>query len=52
MDLFKKLMGVPAGKYDIFRDFKRRVLDKAIDEVNTYSDLVIESEFQREGRKL
>jgi len=52
MELFKKLMGVPAGKYDIFRDFKRRVLDKAIEEVNTYSDLVIESEFVREGRKM
>ncbi len=52
MELFKKLMGVPQGKYDIFRDFKRRVLDKAIEEVNTYSDLVIEAEFVREGRKV
>lgn len=52
MELFKKLMGVPAGKYDVFRDFKRRVLDKAIEEVNTYSDLVIEAEQLREGRKV
>jgi hypothetical protein len=52
MDLFKKLMGVPIGKYDVFRDFKRRVLDKAIEEVNTYSDLVIEPELIREGRKV
>lgn len=52
IDLFKKLMGVPAGKYDIFRDFKRRVLDKAVEEVNSYSDLVIESDFVREGRKV
>lgn len=52
LDLFKKLMGVPAGKYDIFRDFKRRVLDKAVEEVNTYSDLVIESEVMKEGRKV
>lgn len=52
MDLFKKLMGVPAGKYDIFRDFKRRVLDKAVDEVNTYSDLIIMPEYSREGRKV
>ena len=51
MELFKKLMGVPAGKYDVFRDFKRRVLDKAIDEVNTYSDLLIEPEYIKEGRK-
>ena len=51
MELFKKLMGVMPGKYDIFRDFKRRVLDKAIDEVNTYSDLVIMPEWIKEGRK-
>jgi len=52
IDLFKKLMGVPADKYDVFRDFKRRVLDKAIDEVNTYSDLIISPEFVKEGRKV
>jgi len=52
IDLFKKLMGVPLGHYDIFRDFKRRVLDKAIDEVNTYSDLIISPELVREGRKV
>lgn len=52
MELFKKLMGVPPGKYDVFRDFKRRVLDKAIEEVNSYSDLVIESDFVREGRRV
>lgn len=52
MELFKKLMGVPAGKYDVFRDFKKRVLDKAVDEVNCYSDLTIASELQKEGRKV
>lgn len=52
IELFKKLMGVPAGKYDVFRDFKRRVLDKAIDEVNMYSDLIIASDFVREGRRV
>ena len=50
--LFKKLMGVPDCKYDIFRDFKRRVLDKSVDEVNTYSDLTIVPELIREGRKV
>lgn len=52
MELFKKLMGVPVGMYDVFRDFKRRVLDKAIDEVNTYSDLVIACELGKEGRRV
>lgn len=52
MELFKKLMGVPVGKYDVFRDFKRRVLDKAIDEVNMYSDLIITPDYIREGRRV
>lgn len=50
MDTFRKLMGVPSEKYPIFRDFKKRVLDKSIQEVNSYSDLLIAPEIQREGR--
>ena len=52
MDVFRKLMGVPADIYPIFRDFKRRVLDKSVEEVNTYSDLIVEPEMMREGRQV
>lgn len=52
MDIFRKLMGVPADHYTIFRDFKRRVLDKSIEEVNTYSDMLVEAELIREGRQV
>jgi plasmid replication initiation protein len=52
MDVFRKLMGVPDGKYTIFRDFKRRVLDKSVEEVNTYSDLIVEPEIGKEGRQV
>lgn len=52
MDVFRKLMGVPPGKYQIFRDFKRRVLDKSVEEVNTYSDLIVVPEVWREGRQV
>ena len=52
IDTFRKLMGVPDDKYLIFRDFKRRVLDKSVQEVNTYSDFIIESELFREGRQV
>lgn len=52
MELFRKLMGVPTGKYTVFRDFKRRVLDKSIEEVNTYSDVIVEPEILREGRQV
>lgn len=52
MELFRKLMGVPAAKYTVFRDFKRRVLDKSIEEMNTYSDMIVEPEIHREGRQV
>jgi plasmid replication initiation protein len=52
MDLFRKLMGVPPDKYTIFRDFKKRVLDKSIEEVNTFSDIVVEPELFKQGRQV
>jgi hypothetical protein len=52
METFRKLMGVPPGIYTIFRDFKRRVLDKSVEEVNTYSDLFVEPEVWREGKQV
>jgi plasmid replication initiation protein len=52
MDTFRKLMGVPKDNYIIFRDFKRRVLDKSIEEVNTYSDMLVEPELIRDKRQV
>lgn len=52
IELFRKLMGVPKDNYPIFRDFKRRVLDKSVEEVNTYSDLLVEPEVCRERRQV
>jgi hypothetical protein len=49
---FRKLMGVPEGKYNVFRDFKKRVLDKSVEEVNANSDLLVEVELNREGRQV
>lgn len=49
---FRKLMGVEKSKYPIFRDFKRRVLDKAIAEVNEYSNISLEVQLKREKRKV
>lgn len=47
---FRKLMGVEDGKYKIFRDFKSRVLDKAIEEVNKYSPIKVTPQFRKQGR--
>jgi plasmid replication initiation protein len=52
IDMFRKLMGVPDDKYTIFRDFKRRVVDKSVEEVNTYSDLIVEPDYVKDGRQV
>ena len=52
LDTFRKLMGVNDDKYPIFRDLKRRVVDKAISEVNEYSNIELEAQFKREQRKV
>jgi hypothetical protein len=52
VDLFRKLMGISEDKYVIFRDFKRRVIDKAVEEVNTLSELRVEPKFRKRGRKV
>lgn len=49
---FRKLMGVDEGKYKIFRDFKTRVLDKAVEEVNKYSSLKISPQLRKQNRQV
>lgn len=49
---FRKLMGIEEGKYKIFRDFKSRVLNKAIEEVNKFSPIFISPQFQKKGRQV
>lgn len=50
--VFRKLMGVLPGKYAIFRDFKRRVLDKAMEEVNRLTRLVVYVDIKRQQRSV
>ncbi|NQY42006.1 MAG: replication initiation protein [Legionellales bacterium] len=52
IEIFRKLMGVDENKYKIFRDFKRRIIDKAVDEVNLYSNLLIIPEMRKKQRKV
>ncbi len=49
---FRKLMGVEEGKYKIFRDFKTRVLDKAVEEVNKYSPIMIDPQLRKQSRQV
>jgi plasmid replication initiation protein len=52
IDQFRKIMGVSNEKYLIFRDFKKRVIDKAIEEINNLSDISVEANFVRAGQKI
>lgn len=52
MDLFRKLMGISEGRYSVYRDMKRKVVDKAISEVNAFSDLTVSAEIQRSNQKV
>lgn len=47
---FRLLMGVEKGEYLIFRDFKRRIIDKAVNEVNCYSSMLLKVRFKKQGR--
>lgn len=50
--VFRKLMGVEENKYLIFRDFKRRVLDKAVTEVNSYAPINITVNVRKSNRQI
>ena len=52
LEKFRKLMGVEDDKYKIFRDFKVRVLDKAVEEVNKFSSLSVEPQLKKINRKV
>lgn len=49
IDELKEILG--AENYKVNQDFKRRVLDKAIEEINTYSDLNVEYVAKAEGKQ-
>lgn len=50
--LLRELLGVAGEKYPQYKDFKRRVLDVAIDEVNSYADIRVEPQFKKIARKV
>lgn len=52
LNKFRRLMGVEEEKYKIFRDFKTRVLDKAVEEVNKYSSLNVEPVLRKQNRQV
>lgn len=49
---FRGQMGIEKGRYKSIKDFKLRVLDKALSEINEHSNLIVEYEQHKEGRKI
>ena len=49
---YRKLMGVGEGKYVIFRDLNRRVINPSVKEVNEYSPIRVEPVFKKQGREV
>jgi len=53
LDLYRKLMGIPEGKYADFKRLSARVIRDPIRQINNSSDIYIEDpEYQREKRKV
>lgn len=52
LNIFRKLMGITEGQYPAFCDFKKRVLDTALKEVNQHSPLKVTPEIQRVNKKV
>lgn len=50
MTVFRKLMGVEETKYAVFKDFRKRVLDIAVKEVNEHSGFNVDYLLKKVGR--
>ena len=48
--LLRRLLGVEEGKYKAFKDFNKRVLSPAVEEVNTISDIFVSPKITRRAR--
>lgn len=51
LDLRKKF-GVLPNEFSQMRDFKKRVLNKSVDEINQHTDIILNYEQEKEGRNI
>ncbi len=52
LEKIKELLGIEPGTYEIYSNFKRKVLNIAINEINTKSDIVLDLIEHKENRKV
>lgn len=48
----KELLGIEKKQYSVYKDFRVRVIDKAIEEINRYTDININYKAIRKNRKI
>jgi plasmid replication initiation protein len=48
----RRMLGVDEGEYKRMPDFTRRVLNPAMKDVNTHSDMWVKSEYKKAGRRV
>lgn len=49
---FRKLVGVEVSQYKVFTMLKKRILDVAVTEINTKTDLKVDYQLEKQGRKI
>ncbi|MGZ8212876.1 MAG: RepB family plasmid replication initiator protein [Methylosarcina sp.] len=52
LERFRRIMGADAALYDNFYRLNERVIKPSIKEINRVSDIQLEPEFQKQGRKI
>lgn len=48
----REMLGATAASYDVFKDFNKHVLQKAVKEINEITDINVETENVRKGRSV
>ena len=48
----RKILGATASSYDLFKDFNKHVLQKAVNEINEITDIIVTTENVRKGRSV
>jgi hypothetical protein len=48
----RKILGATAASYDVFKDFNKHVLQKAVKEINEITDITVTTENVRKGRSV
>jgi hypothetical protein len=48
----RKILGATASSYDVFKDFNKHVLQKAVKEINEITDIIVTTENVRKGRSV